>query len=390
MTFLIFLVLTIPLLIPSPSSAEEVSFVQLRIAATIGRETGGWRMESARLVADVIRNRYVDQKRKSSRISWSDILYHSYNYNNPNSDSFSGSRSEFANLTAEQLQAYGLRKWGQKHWAICLQAASEALSGSLNNIAKGTDSFNTSHAIDKSVIVDKFPNGSSHRFYHSGGLGSFTAAKNYRHWSDEGPTAETGDYSGAAGGGYDGAGGGTSAGGAGDGTSVGGASGGSGGGASGGSGGGGSRSAASRKKPRGAENAGLCALDAMTELYLDTSKEESKACWYCNVVVVLANAYLKAAAGALPSSITLGELILKFGFAIWLAYYILQQVSSFTPIQPSKVLQEILVMGFKVALAYLGVKYAESAIIEFYVNPIGQLGTDYGGAMFDKLMANAG
>jgi len=79
-------------------------------------------------------------------------------------------------------------------------------------------------------------------------------------------------------------------------------------------------------------------------------------------------------------------LILRIGFLIWLAFYILQQVSSLAPIAPGKMLQTILVMGFKVALATVAIRSGLPVIREFFLNPIVGLGVDYGLALFDPLL----
>ena len=70
---------------------------------------------------------------------------------------------------------------------------------------------------------------------------------------------------------------------------------------------------------------------------------------------------------------------------IWLAFYILQQVSSLEQITPGKMLQEILVMMFKVALAYLLLEPGTNYLVEYYVNPIVSTGVDYGNAIFDNM-----
>ena len=102
-------------------------------------------------------------------------------------------------------------------------------------------------------------------------------------------------------------------------------------------------------------------------------------------MIVLVNSYLKAASAAMGTTVELGKVILKVGFLVWLAYYILQQVSSLEPITPGKMLQEILVMGFKVALAYLFLEEATKLITKYYVNPIIGLGVDYGYEIFQRM-----
>jgi len=127
-----------------------------------------------------------------------------------------------------------------------------------------------------------------------------------------------------------------------------------------------------------------CSESKMKAMYMADGKVD-KYCWYCKIVVVMTNAYLKAAKQALPSSTALAKIILKWGFLIWLAYYILQNVSSMKAVGIGKMLQEILVMGFKVALASACVEYAQNVIVHFFIDPIMGLGLDYGSSLLDGL-----
>lgn len=130
-----------------------------------------------------------------------------------------------------------------------------------------------------------------------------------------------------------------------------------------------------------------CKMEKMITEYLNDGDVDA-ACWYCKVVVVLTNSYLKAASDVLGVSMRLGQLCAKLGFMIWLAYYILLQVSSFAPITPFKMMQEILVMGFKVALAYKGASLGMQFVVFYFINPIMGLGVDYGSALLDSLLAS--
>lgn len=127
-----------------------------------------------------------------------------------------------------------------------------------------------------------------------------------------------------------------------------------------------------------------CSLEIMKDKYLAEGSVDTL-CWYCKIVIVMTNAYLEAASKAIPASINLGKIILKLGFAIWLGYYILQQVSSIKPVTPGEMLQEILTMGFKVSVAYLAVSSATSVIATYFVNPILELATDYGTVLLNGI-----
>ena len=123
-----------------------------------------------------------------------------------------------------------------------------------------------------------------------------------------------------------------------------------------------------------------CKFAALQKKYMGDSS-----CWYCMVVGKMTGAYLYAASLVIPSIKTLALLILRFGFLIWLALYILKQVSSLSPTSVGKFLQEILIMGFKVMLATLIVNNGTEFINEYIMTPIIDTGIDIGNAIFDQI-----
>ena len=126
-----------------------------------------------------------------------------------------------------------------------------------------------------------------------------------------------------------------------------------------------------------------CSLETLKKQYMENP---DKNCWYCNIVSTMTGAYLEAVANMMNIVENLALLILKYGFLIWLAYYILQQVSSLAPITPGKMLQEILMMGFKVLLATLAVRQGISLLTEFFLDPVMLFGIDYGQTMLNGVM----
>jgi hypothetical protein len=126
-----------------------------------------------------------------------------------------------------------------------------------------------------------------------------------------------------------------------------------------------------------------CSLDVIQKEYLD--KSNTNYCWYCNITSTMTNAYLSAVAECTGVVQTLALLILHYGFLIWLAYYILQQVSSLAPTSTGKMLQEILMMGFKVLLAGLAVRQGVPLLTEYFLDPVMLLGIDYGQEMLDGI-----
>ena len=130
-----------------------------------------------------------------------------------------------------------------------------------------------------------------------------------------------------------------------------------------------------------------CSIDTLKKQYMDNT--DSKGCWYCNIVSTMTAAYLEAVANVMNIVETLGRLILYYGFLIWLAYYVLQQVSSLAPIKPGKMLQDILLMGFKVLLATLAVRQGIPLLTEFFLDPVMLFGIDYGQTILNGMMDEA-
>ena len=341
---LLFTISAIICLIPYPSKADNYSLTEMQIASVLYNEAGGAGRQSMMYVADVIRNRYVEQRTKyakySAGLTYADILFQG---------AFEGAAPKFANKTAAQLDQMG-RNWSKNSgkWEQALKIARDTVSGALPKVAQGANSFNRSHSKSKSIFVDP---ATDHRFYsqeiggirHRSSLMSDDTPVNidpssYPQGSTTAPSSPT-----------------------------------------------------TSSNSDGSDESGNCLFENMQKLYMESSANDSEndsLCWYCNVVVVLTNSYLNSASNALPSSVSLGKLILQLGFLIWLAYYILQQVSSLSPITPGRMLQEILVMGFKVALAYVAIDSSvQDLIAQYFINPIVGFGLDYGNILFDGLAA---
>lgn len=127
-----------------------------------------------------------------------------------------------------------------------------------------------------------------------------------------------------------------------------------------------------------------CRSEGMKAQYM--GEDVAEACWYCKVVIMMTNAFLSAANDALSVCQELGHLILKLGFSIWLALFVLKNVTSFAPITPGKMLQELLVMGFKCAFMNIAIADGINFITTLILNPIMITGTDIGYTLLEGLM----
>ena len=335
-------------LLPQPSGAGDRPLVEYQIAAVLMKEARGGGEKSMSFVADVIRTRKLGQRQS---ITYPDILFQGH---------FEGSQM-FANKSSKALENYWLKTMGESKytWETALRLAHQVVTpgGVLPYTAQGATNFNTSHGVKNSIFYDEFSNGTRHYFWKE-------YQGNYNHnssfWTEdpddlsgEQPISETPNNPNQ--GGY-------------------------------------------MQQPSATNQQGesfdqlsasqACSFQSMKQIYMDET-DNANLCWYCNVVIVLMNSFFKGAQLALPAMQSLGRLILKFGFLIWLAYYILQQVSSFAPVTPGKMMQEILTIGFKVALAYAMVDKGGEAIAYYFINPVLSLGIDYGLALFKGLAASS-
>ena len=330
----------------------DYSLEQLRIANTLINEAGGLGRESMTYVAEVIRNQYNEQHKYAGNdnITYSDILYHSWK---PGGDSnFQHSRDKFADKDKATLERMGRERMkGSTDWQTALDLAGKLINGTLtSNYVGGANAF---HGCKYSTLAEcqktepKYkltklsvtPKGFKNQIFYHWDLGRF------KHAYDSDTVAQPSpSYSASA-----------------------------------------SQGAQQGETSDGSRDASTCAMEEMQKMYLTEGKVDEY-CWYCKIVIVLVNAYLKVANDAIGSAtLPLGKVILKWGFLIWLAYYVLQQVSSMNAVTPGKMLQEILGMGFKVALAYAILGVGSAFIRDYYLNPIIGTGVDYGLAIFAQM-----
>lgn len=126
-----------------------------------------------------------------------------------------------------------------------------------------------------------------------------------------------------------------------------------------------------------------CKYSALQAKYM-----EGSTCWYCLVVGKMTSAYLYAASLIIPTVKTMALMILRYGFLIWLAIYILKQISSIAPITAGKFLQEILLMGFKILLATMIVTTGIPFFNAYLITPLIDTGIDIGNAIFNTIAAD--
>lgn len=110
-------------------------------------------------------------------------------------------------------------------------------------------------------------------------------------------------------------------------------------------------------------------------------------CYSCEIVETLSSAFIKAAAKAYQVSREAANAILVVASLLWVALYILKSVSSFTTVEPRKMIQDLMIQFFKIYLAFVIINSGIQTILHYTLEPIMNAGTDWGSAI---ISANTG
>ncbi len=119
-------------------------------------------------------------------------------------------------------------------------------------------------------------------------------------------------------------------------------------------------------------------------------RKYTSGCWSCLVVEKLTSAFLRVASTGLPVCESAGKTLLLWGFIIWLCFWALKNVVSFTEIKGGNALNDLLKMGGKVVLAYFCILAGTEAIREFVITPIMGIGSTIAqGYVYDEKIMNS-
>ncbi len=127
----------------------------------------------------------------------------------------------------------------------------------------------------------------------------------------------------------------------------------------------------------------LCRQDRMDKIYLN-------GCYSCKVVKELLSAFLNGCAYLENVSKEAGKKILILGFVLWIAFYVLQQISSWKNIEPSAMVNDMLTMAFKVLGAWFVIAAGYQICVDFVLVPFLQWGLDFGNTLLSKIAAASG
>ena len=123
-----------------------------------------------------------------------------------------------------------------------------------------------------------------------------------------------------------------------------------------------------------------CNKERMDKIY-------KSGCYACDIVTALIGSFVTACQYLYDVSKDAGTKILFIGVMLWLAFYILQQLVSLKNLEPAAMVNELLIMAFKILGAYLVIIAGIDFFINFALVPFMNFGADFGLAMVNAAYA---
>lgn len=120
----------------------------------------------------------------------------------------------------------------------------------------------------------------------------------------------------------------------------------------------------------------------------DVSKRYLAKCYSCTIIKTLIGTFMQACASAEDITKQAGVKIIQLGFMIWIAFFVMKNVSSLTNVEPSSMINTLLIMMFKCLVALTFITIGVEAFLEYIVAPIMFFGADYGMALMGSLPTN--
>ena len=127
----------------------------------------------------------------------------------------------------------------------------------------------------------------------------------------------------------------------------------------------------------------LCFIDAAAAAECKTMEEYQKEytkCYACQTVKLMLEAFMIAASRTYEISKDAGIILLTIGSFLWVPFFVIGKISSFTNPEGPKMVNEFLIFLFKVAFAYVAINVGISVLVDYFINPILAAGADMGTA----------
>lgn len=111
-------------------------------------------------------------------------------------------------------------------------------------------------------------------------------------------------------------------------------------------------------------------------------------CYSCEIVETLASAFVRAAGKAYDVSRQAGNAILVVGLLIWVAVFVLKNITSFSTVEPRQMIQALMIQFFKVFIAFTILNSGIQTILHYTLEPIMLAATDFGDAIMIEATPN--
>lgn len=128
-----------------------------------------------------------------------------------------------------------------------------------------------------------------------------------------------------------------------------------------------------KKKINFSKNIKECDIDGMREKY-------QSQCYSCIIIKTLLETFLNACSKAYDITSEAGVKLLVFGALIWMAFFVMKNVSSLSNIEPGAMMNTLTVFLFKVMVAYILITSGLGVLVKYTINPLLTAGADMGSA----------
>ena len=108
-------------------------------------------------------------------------------------------------------------------------------------------------------------------------------------------------------------------------------------------------------------------------------------CYACDIVTAIIGSFISACTYLYDVSKEAGVKILALGAMLWIAFYIFKQLASLKNIEPGVMVNELLIMAFKILGAYVVITAGVSFFINYTIVPFLGFGADFGIAMVEAV-----
>ena len=129
-----------------------------------------------------------------------------------------------------------------------------------------------------------------------------------------------------------------------------------------------------------AESNEACAQSIMDNIY-------HNGCYACKVLKSLLSAFLNGCNELKDLSKEAGQKILLLGAILWIAFYIIKQVSSLKNIEPGAMINDMLMMLFKILGAYVVITVGIEIAVDFVLVPFLSWGAEFGSTLSQSIAA---